>query len=155
VPGPALDAVGYGWCERDGCFTTPERDGLGNVVGINRRFRDGRKVHEPGGRRGLIIPEGFGGMSGPVLIVEGASGTAPAVAAGLCAVGRPNNVGGADQLGALLTTADTDRPVIVIGENDQKADGTWPGRDGASQVAEKLTAILGRPIRWALMPDGL
>jgi AAA domain len=155
VPGPALDEVGYGWCEREGCFTTAERDGSGNVVGINRRFHDGRKIQETGGRRGLIVPDGFAGMSGPILILEGASCTAAAIAAGLCAVGRPNHIGGADQLATLLRSVEVGRALVIVGENDQKADGSWPGRDGATQVAEKLAAALSRPVRWALIPDGV
>lgn len=154
VPGSALDDVGYGWSESDGAFTSPERDAWGRVLGIGRRYRDGRKQQMSGSTRGLTIPASFPSPGGPVLVVEGPSCTAAAVAAGLCAVGRPSNTGGAGHLADLLRPLPPGREILVVGENDKGAKG-WPGKDGAIQIAEKLAKALGRPVRWSLPPDGM
>lgn len=155
LPGWALDDVGFGWCVKDRAYTSPERDGDGRVVGLNRRFPDGRKLQMRGSGRGLIIPESFARAGGPILLVEGASCTAAGVAAGVCVVGRPSATGGVAHLNELLKRQPADRPVVVVGENDQKQDGKWPGKDGAIQVAEGLAKAINRPVRWALTPDGM
>ena len=103
-------------------------------------------------RRGLVLP-GQLDRSKPLLIVEGASDTAAALTVGLQAVGRPSARGGVAHLAELLTDASGD--IIIVGERDKKADGSWPGRDGAKTVAGALTRRLGRPIAWALPPDGV
>jgi len=41
---------------------------------------------------------------------------------------------------------------MVMGENDAKPDGRWPGKTGAVKVAEELSWHLGRLVHWAL-PD--
>jgi len=74
------------------------------------------------------------------------------IAAGLPAVGRPSNVGGVDLLVSLLSSV-PDREIVVVGENDRKSDGLWPGRDGAIQVARQLTVSLGRLVRYSMPPD--
>jgi hypothetical protein len=80
------------------------------------------------------------------------SDTATLLAHGLSAIGRPSSKGGAKILANLLQ--DIDREIIVIGENDQKSDGGWPGRDGAQAVAQELADRLKRDIQWALPPNG-
>ena len=146
----ALPGIGH-----DGdAWTFPEVDERGEIVGIVRRFPDGRKKAMPGSQRGLTIPAYWSERGTPLLIVEGQSDT---LALSLCAVscvGRPSNTGGADMLAALLADFPHDRPIIVMGEYDQKADGSWPGRDGAKRVAEELAEKLQRGIEWALPPDG-
>jgi hypothetical protein len=108
VPGEALDAVGYGWSDADQAFTSPERDGAGKIVGINRRYRDGSKKHMLGGARGLTIPDGFPAAVGPLLLVEGPSDTAALYGAGVVGVGRPSNTGGVDALKVLLREFSSD-----------------------------------------------
>ena len=44
--------------------------------------------------------------------------------------------------------------IIIVGENDKKSDGSWPGRDGAQSLASQLATHLQRPIYWALPPEG-
>ncbi|TAJ19411.1 MAG: ATP-binding protein [Planctomycetota bacterium] len=83
-------------------------------------------------------------------MVEGASDVAAAVTLGLSAVGRPSNSGGADDLARLLEL----RKVLVLGENDQKANGAWPGRDGAGRVAGSIAGEWQQPVQWSMPPHG-
>lgn len=155
LPLAALDALPLiGFDAGADCWTFPEHDGKGRIIGIVTRTRDGSKRAMPGSRRGLTVPARWSERGTPLLIVEGQS---DALALSLCAVsciGRPSNCGGVDILAALLSDFPTDRPVIVMGENDRKPDGSWPGRDGAIRVASALAAKLDRRIGWTLPPDG-
>lgn len=150
----ALRAIGCGWHESQQCFTFPERDGDGNVIGVATRGLDRRKGFLPGGQRGLTVPGGLDDRPDPLLIVEGATDVAACLTHGIAAVGRPNHSGGVDHLATLIQERPVGRDVIVVGENDAKAkDGSWPGRVGAIKVATELTRRLGREIKWAMPPD--
>jgi len=120
----------------DDRYAFPERDAAGNIIGMVRRFPDGGKLALKHSRRGLTYQHPLPDVD-PVLIVEGQSDTAAALEAGFTAVGRPSASGGADLLAALLRG----RAVIICGENDAKPDGTWPGRDGANRVADRLRPV--------------
>lgn len=63
---------------------------------------------------------------GLVPVVEGMTDVAAAASLGLTAIGRPGNLHSQDVLGELVRG----RPIVVMGENDQKSNGDWPGRDG-------------------------
>lgn len=147
----ALPLIGYLADDRDGpCFTFPECDAAGAITALNRRYAAGgaKKVMQ-GGRRGLTLPAGWRDRPGPLLIAEGGTCALAGAAAGLAVIGRPSNTGGVDLLARLLK--DDDRELVVLGENDEKDDGTWPGGEG-KKVAEKLAAALGRPVGFALPP---
>jgi hypothetical protein len=135
------------------CYTFPETDAGGAVVGLVRRFADGKKRTMPGGKRGLTLPGGWREAAGPVFVVEGPTDALAMTCAGLSAVGRPSARGGSALLAELLRDLPPDRPVLIVGENDRKPDGDWPGRDGAQAVARALDGRLGRPVGWALPPD--
>jgi len=134
------------------CWTFPEFSAGGAVAGITCRYPDGAKKRMPGGRQGLFIANGWQDRDGPVFLPEGASDTLTATALGLAAVGRPSNTGGVNELADLLQIAPADREIVVVGELDAKADGTWPGMEGARQTAARSTESLGRPVHWALPP---
>jgi replicative DNA helicase len=160
IPVGALDAIpwlGYDSADRYGpCFTFPEHSGEGGVIGLTRRYADGIKRAAPGSTRGLTLPVGWSeiGVDGPVLIVEGATDSLALVAAGQGVVGRPSNTGGIEHLSVLLNCFPVDRSVIIMGENDQKANGQWPGRQGAQEVSRRLADRLDRTLWWALPPAG-
>lgn len=118
------------------------------MTAINVRRLDGSKRVGPGQKRGLIVPKHLAELPDPVLIVEGPSDVCACLTMGLTAVGRPNNAGGGELLAELLR----DRDVLLVGENDQKPNGLWPGRDGAALVALTLARAWGRGVRWALPP---
>jgi hypothetical protein len=171
VPAVAVDAVpGIGWASADelrtahaggfggtrpsrGAWSVPEVDATGRVVGVSLRVPGtGGKGSVRGSSRGLTVPTTLAAADAGavVLVVEGASDVLATTAAGLVAVGRPSNTGGVDLLAELL--ADRSHRVIVVGENDRKSDGVWPGRDGAKAVATKLAEAWKRPARWAMVP---
>jgi putative DNA primase/helicase len=139
---------------RKPCYTFPECTETGTVIGLNRRYLDGSKQMMPGGKRGLTLPAGWRHQPGPLLVAEGPTDTLALAAAGRCAVGRPSNTGGVPLLAALLRDWPRGRDILVVGENDRKPDGSWPGRDGAELTARQLAARLNRPVRWALPPEG-
>ncbi len=163
LPTSPLDSVLVGWWpERrwwnpetqqhegePGCWTFPEHDAHGRINGLGLRWPTGRKGQMAGGRRGLILPQGWRELADPVLVVEGPSDVVAGRAIGLNVIGRPSNSGGAE----LLTHLCRDRRVMVLGENDRKSDGRWPGREGAEAVAEKLSTVWERPVPVALPPD--
>jgi len=139
-----------GW---DGeAWTFPEYDGDFCIIGLCRRFPDGSKLSAKDGKRGLSVPVGWlrDTAPGPVLVVEGWSDALALSLCGLCTIGRPSNTGGAEHLTQALRGVD--RPIIIVGENDPKSDGSWPGRDGALSVATKLADTLRRPVRWSMPP---
>jgi putative DNA primase/helicase len=136
-------------------YTFPEWGTRGDIIGVLLRKPDGTKRMIPRSHRGIH----FGGRSVfddgcPLFLVEGPTDTLAMSAAGLWAVGRPSATGGVDLLAAYLRTLPAEQKAIVVGENDRKSDDTWPGRDGAINIAEKLAQRLGRPIGWTLVPDG-
>lgn len=156
LPADVLAALGVGVSEwgpgMRPVFSFPEVDAGGVVIGINQRFADGSKKLIFGGHRGLSVPAGWADRPGPVYVVEGASDTLAMTAAGLAAVGRPSNSGGVEHLVGLFASLPADRDVIILGENDRKENGSWPGRDGAETVAGAVARRLNRPVRWALPP---
>jgi len=92
----ALNELRTGW---DGkAWTFPERNGEGLIVGVTRRFEDGKKLCAKGSRRGLTYSPAWPRVSGTILIVEGASDVAAGITLGLVTIGRPSNRGGRDML---------------------------------------------------------
>jgi hypothetical protein len=154
LPRLALDVLqGIGYDLATQSWTFPEVNARGEVIGIVRRYRDGSKRAMPGSQRGLTIPKKWRECETPVCVIEGPSDT---LALSLCAVsciGRPSNCGGVDLLAELLSNFPIDRSIVVLGENDAKPDGAWPGKDGAIRVASTLSERLQRRIAWALPPD--
>ncbi len=146
----AMRAGGAGWADAppDGAWAIAEHDGDGRTIGLTLRAEDGRKGAPAGGKRGVVVPTNLHQLPDPVLIVEGASDVAACCAMNLAAVGRPSNLGGAEQVADLLDG----RAVLVVGERDGKPDGKWPGRDGAKAVAKQLAGRWGESVQWALTP---
>jgi hypothetical protein len=169
VSSSALNKLGVGWL-LGRCWTIPERNGYGLIVGISTRYMDGTKMCLPGSRRGLTYSETWADSPGPVLVVEGMSDVAAGITLGLATIGRPSNIGGVKYLTRLLGPHPT-RKIVVIAERDHKrhqdlADVVkarhlltcrgcalcWPGLHGAMMVSDALTASLNRRVRWKLLP---
>lgn len=171
-----LEHLGVGWRWGDvdrgqdlhaGDWIYPMRDGLGLVVGVHRRLAvpiqkrraDGRidhigKLMVQGSRLGLLFaPELWQQGTGPILLPEGMTDTAALMHMGQAAVGRPSDRGGIELLATLLREVRPDRQILVVGENDRKPDGTWPGATGAEHTAKQLADSLGRQVLWACVPE--
>ena len=151
------------------CWTFPERNADGLYVGLVRRLlepmSDGRnKLFTKGARRGLTYCDQWFDAPGPVYLVEGGSDVAAMLSLGLCAVGRPNNRGGAEMLVKLLQPH-LPRTIVVVGERDRKslANATpphdpactccgrcAPGLWGARELAKSLSRQLGITVRTIL-----
>ncbi|NQV26185.1 MAG: hypothetical protein HQ518_17660 [Rhodopirellula sp.] len=143
VPPHALKALHIGWHAERQCWTFPERNHLEVVIGIQLRFEDGRKSFLKGGKRGLILPDGWRNGPGPLFIPEGASDIAAFIRVGHSAIGRPSATDGGEYLVSILKN--DAREIVVVGENDEK-DGKWPGKAGAERLAILLKAELGRDV---------
>jgi hypothetical protein len=151
----ALRQLHVGWCGQEACFTFPEFSGTGEVIGISKRPADGgKKKVVVGGKRGIYVPPGWKARKGPIFIVEGVSDTAALITMGLAGVGRPSANGGVDFLADLFADLPPERHIVIVAEYDMKCDGSWPGLNGAKQMAKKLSDMLGRKVRWALRPSG-
>ena len=153
LPKECLARLDIGWEPGLAAWTFPEVNGLGTVVGIAVRYPDGTKRAIPGSRRGLTRVGGWADEPGPIFVVEGPSDVLAATAVGLTAIGRPSARGGVDDLALLLHDHRPGRPIVVVGENDRKPDGLWPGRDAARAVAEELARRIKRPVSWTMPPD--
>ncbi|WP_339749221.1 toprim domain-containing protein [uncultured Rubinisphaera sp.] len=151
----ALRCLKVGYNDFDKTFTFPERDGQGNIIGILLRYPTGPKKRIKGSKSGLSYADAWDDGVGPVFAVEGPSDTAALMTLGLKAIGRPSNRGGYAHLADLLSDFPEDRNIIILGDNDCKEDGFWPGKEGAIQTASEVSKRLERTVYWALPPDGV
>jgi hypothetical protein len=117
-------------------FTFPMRNAEGHVIGIRRRFPNGKKICVTGSQNGLFIPDERTGIN-PLLITEGNSDCAAALDFGFDAIGRPSCCGGVDLIRRYIHKLGYSR-VIVIPDNDTKVDGTNPGLAGGYKLARAL-----------------
>ena len=141
-------------------FTFPECDATGRITGIMRRFppeTEGGKEEKKamaGSIRGLTLPVGWRERRGPALVTEGNTDPLALALAGLCAIGQPGAGAGVKLLAELFRDWPAERDIIVIGENDRKENGEWPGRAGAERTAGQLARQLRRRVGVAFPPDG-
>jgi len=147
LSGESMDLLDVGVINDEYVF--PERDECGRIIGILRRTKAGKKIAMSGGKRGLAYQYPLP-VDDPVLVVEGPTDVAAAIEAGYTAVGRPSNVLGGEMLAKLLRG----RRVIVFGENDQKDDGRWPGREGVECIIEHLNPVCAS-VQVLYPPDGV
>jgi len=164
--------AGFGLVQGAMCWTFPERNQDGLIIGVVRRMPDGTKRCARGSRRGLTYCDAWASYAGVVWVVEGASDVAAGLTLGLCVVGRPSNTGGVSALAGLLRKH-PNRQVVVLGERDKKQPLyvhqtnpkhnpqcrgcmlCWPGLVGAIATAKVLSRRLGRPVGWRLPPPGI
>lgn len=146
----SLREIGAGWNHHKHLYTFPERNGRLEIIGIGtRRLADGEKKCIKGSARGLVTSSTLD-RSRLLLVAEGPSDTAAGLAVHLQVIGRPSACGGVEHLTELLEPWDGE--VVILGENDRKETGDWPGRIGAIRVAAALARRMARPIRWSLPP---
>ncbi len=141
VTAASLVRLGVGWDGEAFCFAMCDESG--GVIGIRRRFGDGRKFCVKGSSNGLFIPEGIDG-SGPLMVCEGPTDTAVALDMGFAAVGRPN-CNSKVRMTARYVGA---RQVTIIADNDAA------GIDGAKRLAQELAVRSGN-VRIIVPPLGV
>ena len=143
-------------------FAVPEVDGTGAVCGVMRIFPkdvakvlrgdpDENKMLMGHGTRGLYVPHKWDRGDAALYLVEGASDTVALSAIGVAVLGRPNNGSGVKILAQFLKLhgwaangKNAHRDIIVMAENDKKADGSHPGKEGAESTSRELAKLLGR-----------
>lgn len=145
LPFCSLQWIGVGWDPVRQAWTFPECRHDGRIVGVMLRYLDHRKWCMPGSHRGLILPWGWQQFRGPVLVPEGATDVAALLSTGRQAIGRPSAMDVGDL--PLMASSLPIEP-IILGENDQRPDGSWPGRAGAMRCTEQLAAALMRPVEF-------
>jgi hypothetical protein len=169
--------VGYGAFDGRKAWTFPERNGDGWIIGLGLRLLEPaggkNKVRAKGSRAGLIYATDWHKDTGTVWLVEGPSDVAAALTMGVCAIGRPSNVGGVALLASLLAKHPSLK-LAVMGERDQKAiaevarknpshnpqcffcQQCFPGLYGARYTSIELRFALGdgRAIPYYLAPLG-
>lgn len=148
----SLKRLHIGWSAEQDAYSFPECDHYGRVVGIHLRRLDGSKFSVTGGHRGLIMATNKYEMRSKLLVPEGMSDTAALLDIGAVVVGRPSATGGAEHLIALARKFELE--MFIVGENDCKDDGHWPGKIGARRVAERIAMELGRRV-YVTMPREL
>lgn len=153
LPDMVFDRLPIGYLPGDEAYTFPECGADGRYCGVIRRYLiTSEKKALPHSTRGLTVPRDWAHLSGPLFCPEGASDTLALTALSLASVGRPNNSGGIDVLKHYLAQHAADRDVVILGEHDRKADGSWPGRTGAMATAQGVANHLGRPVKLAMPP---
>lgn len=149
VPPESLAALPVGYHPEEIFWAFPERNDRGRIVGLVRRYPDGRKMAMADSMRGLTIP-GYGRdlPPGPIYLPEGASDSAALHSVGVVAIGRPSaQTKGTARLWLVrLLRRHADREVIVVGDRDP----TRVGARGARDLARYLQATLEQPVFWAL-----
>ena len=133
VSAQSLKRLQIGW---DGeAYTFGMSNDFSKIIGIRRRFPNGRKVSLTGGKTGLFIPTDLS-SEGLLLICEGPTDTAAAIDLGFAAIGRPNCNSCVDMT---VEFCKGRSQIIIIGDNDlPKEDGRRPGKEGAEKLEGKL-----------------
>ncbi len=126
----------------------PEFNFGGAVVGIGKRGTDGKKTMEPDSKRGVIVPHGLEDQQGTLFSPEGFSDTAALLTMGLRTIGRPQSQATRNTLPTLAKFA-KQFDLVVVADNDKNGAGV----EGAKQTAQKIATKIGKPIRWAKIPE--
>lgn len=123
------------------------------IHGIRIRvLTSGKKWSITGGHEGLFIPKGFNPRK-PFMVCEGPTDTGTALDLGFSAIGKPSCRTGHDLI-LMLVRKFTTPFVTVCADNDEpKADGSRPGREGADQLMGMLAGCTQAVC--IMPPDGI
>ena len=162
LDGAAFAAMDVRYNARLECMSFPMRDAHGKITGLRyRHLGTGKKWSAKGSKDGLFyagngLARGDASKSGrELVIVEGPTDTAAALAIGLNAVGRSSCMTGAALLREYIR-ARRIRRVTVVADGDEphyRPNGSWwrPGLDGAKRLVQGL----GVAARIVLPPPGI
>jgi putative DNA primase/helicase len=144
VTAASVEQLGVGFYPLENTWVWAEMDEHGNVIGLLKRYHNGKKVMVKGSSRGLIYQYPLPKTDKPILVVEGASDVLAAMDMGYVCVGRPSADGGGKLLSPLLKGKDA----IVVGENDDGA-----GVHGMMKMFSILKPVC-KTLRKVLPPSG-
>ena len=139
VTANSLKRLNVGWDGEAFCF--PMADERSHIIGIRRRFGNGKKFCITGSKNGLFIPAGIE-RAERVVICEGPTDCAAALDLGWSAIGRPN----CDSKVAMTVAYVRQRAVVIIADRDSA------GMRGARKLYEALMSS-GSSVRIILPPD--
>ena len=126
VSAASLNRLNIGW---DGSsYTFPMSNDFGKIIGIQRRFPNGRKVSVNGSKTGLFIPSDLPAES-TLLICEGPTDTATALGLGYAAFGRPSCNSKVEMTANFVRG----RAVVIVSDNDSV------GQTGSKKLARILS----------------
>ena len=123
-----------------GGFTFPMSDEHGNIIGIRRRFDNGRKNSVKGSKNGLFIPTGIEKAT-KLIICEGPTDCCAALDLGWAAIGRPN----CNSKVTMAVRYVRGRPVVIVADRDAA------GIRGARKLTDALLKN-GSTVRIILPP---
>ncbi|HKI37059.1 MAG TPA: AAA family ATPase [Gemmataceae bacterium] len=156
LPAQVVYALAVAWEDdpQGGYWVFPETDGGGRRVGTTLRRRDGSMAVVAGGRRGLSDPEDWDRGGLPLLLPVGVTDTLAATALELSALGRPGDADGLDDLAERLRDIAPERPLVLFARGEGRGGAAVVAQEAARRATAELSARLGRPVAWALPPDG-
>lgn len=136
----SLKHMGVGW---DGyAWTFPMEDACGGVIGIMRRYADGRKLSVKGGTLGLFVPHCLGKVS-TLAICEGATDTAALISIGVHnVIGRPNCGAGSKLIREMIQRREI-KKALIISDNDDV--GVTGAKELASQICDLVRVKIVTP----------
>ena len=135
----SVSAVGAAWSKRWSAWAFPMKNGLGIIVGIRLRRKDGSKFAVTGSKQGIFIP--YGTPRRVVYITEGPTDLCALLSMGLWGIARPSCSGGTAEINATIKRLHIQRAVIIADNDEDKelAGRTYnPGYDGAARLAETI-----------------
>lgn len=133
--------LGVGW---DGkAWIYPTYNERREIVGMQRRFPDGTKLHIKGSKDGIFWPF-INSFTETLLITEGVSDCMTALLMGFNVIGRSNCVGGKDIILKLLIRRRKCSPLII-------ADNDKVGIEGAKKLQKTILAT-GRSCEMLVPP---
>lgn len=148
-------------CEKpDGCLVSREDPADPKAV-VCIRVREGAEkplkfgylhIRKAAGKLATAASALAGDPAEDVVVIEGMSDTAAGLDLGFRAVGKPTNMGGLPELCVLLRGHKG--RVYVVGENDKKDDGQWPGKEGMTATTIRL-AKEGLDARSVMPPSNI
>jgi len=156
LPAAILRTLDWRWDRKAHAIAIPMRDAWGQVTGIRyRAFGSGQKWARRGSKDGLFFdPEFVPYDADTLLVCEGPTDAAAAMACGFWVVGRSSCGTGRDLIRDFVNRHDVKRLVIIADDDKPRprpGGGTWrPGFDGAKRLGEQL----GKPYGIALPPLG-
>lgn len=134
-------------CPAQGGHSFPMRNAEGQIIGF--RLRVGHlKYSLAGGSNGLFIPTGTEGAR-TLLVVEGPTDCAAALAYGHQCIGRPNNGACTDMLSSYITRVNPERVAIIIDNDREGSTAREQTLAGAKRLVDALPmqARVWEPIR--------